>query len=82
MTPAIGRRVRLLRPMTNPGSDWKPVEDGMPAGLTGTIVYVSLDGPRDFQQLGVNWDNGRTLSLLPHVDAFEVFEPEKEGVAV
>jgi len=68
----VGDRVRLLRDMTNPGSKVLPTEEGMPAGLEGTIVYVSLDGPRDWHQIGVKWDNGRTLNLLPGVDAFSV----------
>jgi len=78
MTPEIGKRVRLLAPMVNEDSSWMPTEKGMAAGLEGTIVYLSLDGPRDWHQIGVQWDNGRTLNLLPYKDAFEIFEPEKE----
>lgn len=74
----VGRRVRLLLSMKNPGSKWLPEEEGMPAGLEGTITYASLSGPLQFQQLGVRWDNGRTLGLIPHVDAFELL-PETEG---
>lgn len=72
-----GQRVRLTADMTNPRSTWMPREEGMVAGLEGTITYVSLDGPPELHQLGVKWDNGRTLSLLPHVDRFEVFEPKE-----
>jgi hypothetical protein len=81
MTPEIGKRVRLLAPMVNENSSWMPTEKGMAAGLEGTIVYLSLDGPKDWHQIGVQWDNGRTLNLLPHTDKFEVFEPEKEVTA-
>jgi len=73
----VGDRVRLLRPMENPNSKWMPVEEGMPAGLEGTIRFVSMDGPRAWHQLGVSWDNGRILNLLPYDDAFTVIA-EKE----
>ena len=74
----VGQRVRLLAPMVNSNSSWMPVEEGMPAGLEGTINYVSIDGPRDFHQLGVKWDNGRSLSLLPGKDSFVVIAPVQE----
>lgn len=80
MTPEIGKRVRLLAPMVNENSSWMPVEQGMPAGLEGTIVYISMDGPREWHQVGVNWDNGRTLNLMPYTDRFEVFEPKEVEV--
>lgn len=68
----IGDRVRLTAPMTNPDSNWMPVEKGMPAGLEGTIVHLSLEGPRDWHQVSVKWDNGRGLALMPYADSFEV----------
>ena len=68
----VGQRVRLLSPMRNENSTWMPVEEGMPAGLEGTITYVSMDGPREWHQLGVQWDNGRTLGLIPGKDSFVV----------
>lgn len=77
MKPEIGKRVRLLAPMVNENSSWMPTEKGMAAGLEGTIVYISLDGPRDWHQIGVQWDNGRMLNLLPHTDKFEVIEPKE-----
>lgn len=78
MTPAVGKRVKLLAPMVNSNSAWKPVEDGMPAGLEGTIVHINMDGPPNWHQISVKWDNGRALGLLPYVDRFEVLPAEKE----
>lgn len=74
----VGRRIKLTAPMTNPDSKWKPVEDGMPAGLEGTIVLVNFDGPRDWHQIHVKWDNGRSLALMPYVDSYALL-PEPEG---
>lgn len=50
----------------------------MPAGLEGTVVYVNMDGPPEFQQIGVRWDNGSHLNLLPDVDLFQVIPQERE----
>ena len=74
----IGARVRLLHQMVNKNSMWKPVEDDMPAGLEGTVVYVNMDGPPEFRQIGVRWDNGSRLNLLPEVDMFQVIPPNTE----
>lgn len=64
--------------MVNPGSDWMPVEKDMPVGLEGTINYVSMDGPREWHQIGVKWDNGRSLGLIPGKDSFTIIaEPAK-----
>jgi len=67
----VGKRVRLVSEMVNYDSKWKPVEDGMPVGLEGTIYAVNNSGPVEYHQLSVRWDNGRTLALLPH-DVFQV----------
>lgn len=76
--PLVGRRIRLTAPMTNPDSKWMPVEDGMPAGLEGTVVLVNFDGPKEWHQVSVKWDNGRSLALMPYVDSYVVL-PETEG---
>jgi hypothetical protein len=76
--PEVGKRVRLCGPLVNENSDWMPVEEGMPVGLEGTIVYLNLDVPEDMQQIGVRWDNGRTLNLFPSVDHYTVFDPKPE----
>ena len=52
-----GSRI-LLYQMTDP---YAPV----PSGTRGTVRYVD-----DAGQLGVVWDNGRSLSLIPGVDSF------------
>lgn len=45
-----------------------------PPGTKGTIVNVD-----DMGQLGVEWDNGSALSLIPGEDSFsKVSAPEKE----
>ena len=59
-----GDRIRLLSMPDDP--------DPIPAGSTGTIESVT-EGP--LGQVHVKWDDsGRTLSLVPGVDRFEVIE--------
>ena len=70
----VGQRVKLLAPMTNPNSTWMPVEEGMPVGLEGTIRHVNMEGPPEWHQLSVKWDNGRNLALIPGKDSFTVIE--------
>ena len=52
-----GTRI-LLYDMDDPFAPVKP-------GTRGTVRYVDDGG-----QLGVAWDNGRSLSLIPGVDSF------------
>ena len=52
-----GSRI-LLNQMTDP---FAPV----PSGTRGTVRYVD-----DAGQIGVAWDNGRSLPLIPGVDSF------------
>lgn len=70
----VGQRVKLLSPMVNSNSTWMPVEEGMPSGLEGTITYVSCEGHPELHQLGVKWDNGRSLGLIPGKDSFTVIQ--------
>ena len=59
----VGDRIRLVAMPDDP--------DPLPIGATGTVVSLT-DGP--FGQIGVEWDNGRTLFLIPGVDKFEVVD--------
>ena len=55
-----GTRIRLIEKPNDPN----PV----PVGTCGTVLAV------DDAQLLMQWDNGRSLSLIPGVDNFEVLE--------
>lgn len=68
---AVGKRIRLLAEMVNPDSSWMPKES-LPIGLEGTITYLNLQGDQDFDQIGVNWDNGRSLAIFPYLDEYEI----------
>ena len=62
-------QVELLRQTYPPGTRLvlDQMEDGQAVapGTRGTVAYVD-----DAGQLGMKWDNGRTLSLIPGVDSF------------
>ena len=60
----VGTRIRLDH-MSDP--------QAVPSGTEGTVTYVD-----DIGQIGMKWDNGRTLSLVPGEDDFSVISrPEK-----
>lgn len=61
--PSMGDRVRVTGLL--PG-DPDPLE----IGLEGTVDWLTPENAY-FQQIGVAWDNGRTLNLLPN-DPFVV----------
>ena len=56
-----GDRIRLLNMPDDP--------DPIPVGSEGMVVDVT-DGP--LAQITVDWDNGRSLTLIPGVDVFEI----------
>jgi hypothetical protein len=55
----IGKRIRMIRMPDDP----HPI----PAGEEGAVTGVDGIG-----QLQVKWDSGRTLSVIPGVDEYEV----------
>ena len=57
--PMIGKRVRLIH-MEDP--------EPIPVGTEGTIVGVD---PVGYQ---MEWDKGRTLTLIPEEDRWEVLD--------
>lgn len=45
-----------------------------PPGTKGTVVYVD-----DMSQIGMKWDNGSSLSLMPGLDSFSKdSQPQKK----
>ena len=58
-----GDRVKMLHMPDDP--------DPISVGSIGTVTRVT-DGP--LAQVSVDWDNGRSLSLVPGTDQFEVIE--------
>ena len=59
-----GTRFELIRM----GDDPRPV----PPGTRGTVVYVD-----DMGQVGMRWDNGQSLSLIPGEDSFRILTQEE-----
>ena len=53
----VGTRIKL---------NYMQDDYAVPSGMTGTVDYVDDEG-----QIGMKWDNGRTLSLIYGVDRFE-----------
>ena len=53
----VGTRLQLIEM----GNDPRPV----PPGTRGTVAYVD-----DMGQIGMHWDNGQGLSLIPGEDNF------------
>lgn len=60
----VGTRLELIN-MTDP---YAPV----PPGTRGTVSYVD-----DIGQIGMKWDNGRSLSLVPGEDSYRRLTSEE-----
>lgn len=56
--------------LNNMNDPYSPVE----SGTRGTLRYVD-----DCGQLGVAWDNGRSLSLVPGVDSYRKLTQQEIG---
>jgi hypothetical protein len=56
-----GDRIRLISMPNDP--------DPIPAGSTGTVISATTG---TFAQIDVDWDNGRSLALIPGVDQYEI----------
>lgn len=59
----VGTRI-CLHSMADP--------QAMPPDTTWTVTYVD-----DMGQIGMKWDNGRTLALVPGVDSFSRIDAPK-----
>lgn len=62
-----GTRIELIH-MDDP---YAPV----PGGTKGTVAFVD-----DAAQIHMRWDNGRSLALVPGVDAFRKIEEQAEDI--
>jgi hypothetical protein len=61
----MGRRVRIIGVMPD---DPNPL---LPIGTTGTVTWLGQWTNEHTEQIGVSWDNGSSLILLPS-DPFEI----------
>jgi hypothetical protein len=68
---AKGDRIRLLCMPDDPNP--------IPAGSEGEVTFVNEVRSMQFTQIGVKWDDGRTLSLAVPPDSFTVIGKAKEG---
>lgn len=59
-----GTRIELNDQMTG---------ESIPAGMRGSVDMVD-----DIGDIHMNWDNGRSLALIPGVDDFKTITPEYE----
>ena len=71
MLPTPGQRIELISMPDDP--------DPVPAGTRGTVEHVSgphkLPGDRHpWHQIGVKWDNGRTLALVTGKDSYLILD--------
>jgi hypothetical protein len=60
----IGDKIKLIEMKNDPN----PINPGQ----IGEITEIRLSGPSECHQINVLWEDGRTLSLLPYEDLFEI----------
>ena len=62
----VGTRIKL---------NYMQDDYAVPSGMTGTVDYVDDEG-----QIGMSWDNGRTLSLIYGVDSFSIIDEKQKAI--
>ena len=65
-----GDRLKLTGPIINSDSTWMPVEKDMPVVLEGSVTDVSNGYGHLY--IAMQWDNGRTLSLIDSDKCYEL----------
>ena len=73
----LNRQAKRYKEMYPPGTRLELISMDdpyapVPPGTRGTVQYVG-----DASQIGMKWDDGRTLSLIPGEDSFRKLTPEE-----
>ena len=70
------RKAEMYKKMYPPGTrlvlNHMDDPQAVPAGTRGSVAYVD-----DIGSIGMVWDNGRSLSLVPGEDSFRKLTPEE-----
>ena len=69
-----GDRIKLITMKNDPNP--------IPPNSTGTVTDINSVFMFGEDHLNVEWDNGRTLSLLVGTDEFEVIEPDNTSLYI
>ena len=75
----LNRQAKRYKEMYPPGTRLELISMDdpyapVPPGTRGTVQYVD-----DASQIGMKWDDGRTLSLIPGEDSFRKLTPEESA---
>ncbi len=73
----LNRQAKRYKEMYPPGTRLELISMDdpyapVPPGTRGTVQHVD-----DASQIGMKWDDGRTLSLIPGEDSFRKLTPEE-----
>lgn len=68
MKPQVGDRVRITGILDDP--------DPLPIGAEGTVTWLGQWTTELTQQVGVAWDNGSRLIMLPHDPYIVIDQPQ------